>query len=41
MSQDSRDLPQLAKNDFPHKALVEAYEEARKLVHSQLKLSRP
>jgi hypothetical protein len=31
MYQDSRDLPRLAKNDFPLKALVETYEEALSL----------
>ena len=31
MYQDSRDLPHLAKNDFPRKALVEAYEEVLRL----------
>ena len=31
MYQDSRDLPHLAKNDIPRKALVEAYEKALSL----------
>ena len=38
---DSRDLPQLAKNDFPLKALVEAHEEVLSLGLNQFKLSRP
>ena len=40
MYQDSRDLPQLAKNDFPLKALVEACEEVLSLGLNQCKLSR-
>ena len=41
MCLESRNLPQLAKNDFPHKTLVEACEEVLSLGLNQCKISRP